>query len=131
MDTQQKNRGVSAMFSALNWLQEQCPGSELSFDMPCEQMLSVRRNGVRYSVKQMYHSGDGYRYAVGAELELEDMFGRGQSRMRFPTRSNACEDYAEAVMLLAKTMLADPRQDDLDPWGEQPKDFTMTIAIEG
>lgn len=126
MNTKEKNRGSGAMFSALNWLQEQCPDSEISFDMPWEQQLNVRRNGIRYSVKQI-STGDSYKYAVGAELELEDLLGRQSSKMRYPVRANACDDYAEAVVLLAKVMLADPRQDDLFPWGEQPKDFTISF----
>lgn len=94
--------------------------------MPVEQQLNVRRNGVRYSVKQLGGVRNS-KFAVGAELELEDMLGRKSSRMRYPIRTNACDDYTEAVMLLAKVMLADPRQEDLTPWGEQPKHFTISF----
>ena len=124
-----ENKGAEAMFSALNWLQREMPDADVSFDMPAEQRLTVKRNGIRYAVRQLVDREDsGYVYGVGAELPTTDNFGRETTEMMYPRFRNACQSYADAVFLLAKVIMADPRQDGLTAWNDQPKDFTFTVT---
>lgn len=115
MNTQEKNHGAAAMFSALNWLQERVPGCEISFDIPVEQQLNVERNGIRYAVEQR---GDGF--ALGMDTP------EGYERTTDP--NDFYEDYVEVVFRLGKEIMADPRQDDLDPWEDRPKDMTFVLT---
>jgi hypothetical protein len=116
------NHGAEGLFASLWWLQSQLPDANISFEMPCEQELVVRRNGIPYKVRQV-HGVDGYHYALGAAFPNESINYQGYR--------NAYESYSEAVDELVKFVLADPRQDDLTSWNEQPKHFTVEIPVSG
>lgn len=99
-DLQSKNFGAAGLFASLHILEEY--GCEIGFNMPAEQELTVRREGITYKVIEMRGIGSHYRYGIGVDVDGEFL---ETTRYR-----HAFESYNEAVNAVIKMIRADPRQ---------------------
>lgn len=100
-DTQTRNAGAESLFASMHLLEES--GADVEFTMPCEQRLVIRRQGVTYSVRQLSKGRNSYRYSVSVDLN-----GEHTPPMKY---DNAYKAFDEAVDMVYKMILADPRQD--------------------
>jgi len=97
---QQRNDGAQSLFASVHILEEW--GCDVEFRMPCEQELVVKRDGIRYEVRQLGRPQQPYRYGVGVTIDGE--------MVRTHRYENAHKSMLEAVIEVREMLKADPRQ---------------------